>query len=93
MIQEESFEALCKDSRANAAVLKALGETWKETNLKGKFKKPIDSDWKGIERISAVALYPEEWTPQNGWLTAAMKIARPTIQKEQKDVIDSLYSK
>jgi len=75
-----SWNELCGDPRAKKAVLAALTNTWKATNLRS------------IERISAVALYPDEWTPDNGWLTAAMKVQRPQIQKIQKDVIDKLYA-
>jgi len=71
-VPEDSFEALCKDPRANKAVLDSLAETMRVTNLKP------------MERISAVALYPDEWTPQNGWLTAALKIQRPAIHVAQK---------
>jgi len=78
---EEHWEELCKDERAEKAVMDALGQTWKETNLKS------------MERISAVVLFPEEWTPQNGFLTAAMKISRPTIVEKHKDLIKQLYKK
>ena len=57
----------------------ALTGTWKTTNLRS------------IERISNVALFPEEWTPDNGWLTAAMKIQRQVVAKNQQEVIDKLY--
>jgi len=80
-VPEDSWEALCKDPRANKAVMDGLLKTWKETQLKG------------FERICAVALFPEEWTPQNEWLTAAMKLARPHVQKEQKKTIEELFSK
>jgi len=80
-IPEDSFETLCKDPRANKAVLDALTNTWKETHLKG------------FERISAIALFPDEWTPQNSWLTAAMKLSRPSIHVQQKQVIEGLFTK
>lgn len=38
--------------------------TWKTLGLRN------------IEKISNVALYPDEWTPDNNWLTAAMKLKR-----------------
>jgi long-chain acyl-CoA synthetase len=45
-------------------VLSSLLSTWKVLGLKS------------IEKISNVALYPDEWTPDNNWLTAAMKLKR-----------------
>jgi len=70
---------LCDSKEARKEVLASLNNTWKQTNLKS------------IERISAVALFPDEWTPDNGWLTAAMKLQRQQVHKTQKDVIEKLY--
>jgi long-chain acyl-CoA synthetase len=44
--------------------MQSLNSTWKELGLKT------------IEKISNIALYPDEWTPENNWLTAAMKLNR-----------------
>jgi len=74
-----SWEALCADQRAKKAVLEGLAKTWKETNLRS------------IERISGVELYPDEWTPDNGWLTAAMKLQRQQIYKQKQDVFQRLF--
>eukprot|EP01126_Amoeba_proteus_P005533 TRINITY_DN1186_c0_g1_i9.p1 TRINITY_DN1186_c0_g1~~TRINITY_DN1186_c0_g1_i9.p1 ORF type:complete len:411 (-),score=96.71 TRINITY_DN1186_c0_g1_i9:110-1342(-) len=76
-----SWKALCEDKRAEKYVLDCLNETWKTTKLRG------------FERISAVKLYPDEWTPENGWLTAAMKLQRPKVQLQEKDVIDAMYAR
>jgi len=73
------WSKLCNDDRASKAVLGALKETWKETHLRG------------FELIQAVALYSEEWTTQNGWLTAALKLQRQKIHTEQRSVIQGLY--
>lgn len=78
--QDLSWEKLCADKRARKAVLDSLTATWKETNLRS------------IERISNVELYPEEWTPENGWLTAALKVQRNQVQQAQKDVFERLFS-
>jgi len=78
---EEPYEELCKDKRTEKAVLESLAKTWKETNLKS------------IERIADVILFAEEWTTQNGFLTAAMKISRPTIVEKHKEMINQIYKK
>jgi len=75
-----AWDALCRDKRAKNAVLEGLGKTWKETNLRS------------MERISGVELYPEEWTPDNGWLTAAMKVQRQQIYQQKQDVFEKLYA-
>jgi len=74
-----AWPALCASQEARKEVLTSLGTTWKQTNLRS------------MERISAVHLYPDEWTPENGWLTAAMKVQRQQVHKAQADVIDALY--
>jgi len=59
--------------------MNALNKTWKELGLKS------------IERISNVALYDEEWTPDNDFLTAAMKLKRQDIVKNEEKTIAKLY--
>lgn len=60
-------------------VLKALQATAQQNGLKS------------IEIVRAVYLAQEEWTPENGMLTAAQKIKRkPIVEKHQAD-IDAMY--
>ena len=44
-----------------------------------------------MERISAVVLFDYEWTPENGWLTTALKLRRFDIKSKQKDLINRTY--
>ncbi|KAK8865868.1 hypothetical protein IAR55_001016 [Kwoniella newhampshirensis] len=53
--------------------------------LRGEGKK---GGLKGAELIRDVVLTTEEWSPDNGMLTAAMKLARPTISKRYATEID-----
>jgi len=76
---ESKWEDLCKSPEAKKAVMDSLAKTWKENNLKS------------FEKIMAVALYPDEWTPDNGWLTAAMKIKRAEVVIDRKDDLSRLY--
>ncbi|WVQ97181.1 hypothetical protein IAU59_004291 [Kwoniella sp. CBS 9459] len=46
---------------------------------------------KGIELISDVILTTEEWSPDNGMLTPAMKLARPFIAKKYETQIQKAY--
>jgi len=46
---------------------------------------------KDIEIVKAVALVHDEWTPDNGLLTAAMKLQRAKIYAKYKDVIEETY--
>jgi long-chain acyl-CoA synthetase len=77
----KSWDEICDDEKAEKAVLEALNQTWKETNLRS------------MERISAVALFHEEWSADNGFLTAAHKINRPKIVEEHKELIEKMYKK
>jgi len=74
------FEELCKSDQGKKAVLESLQKTWKENSLKS------------FEKIMNVALYPEEWTPDNGWLTAAMKIKRAEVIQDRKEDLTRLYT-
>jgi len=74
------YEQLCADPRTKKAISDALLATWKATGLKS------------IERLTNIAVFHEEWTPENGWLTAAMKVQRFAVQKQQKHIIDKLYA-
>ncbi|KAI9034267.1 hypothetical protein DFJ74DRAFT_614379 [Hyaloraphidium curvatum] len=76
-----SFEALCKDPKATALILKQLLATGKKAGMKK------------AELISGVTLIPDEWTPQNGMLTAAMKLNRKPIVKKYDKEIKAMYKK
>jgi len=78
-VSSDDFKTLCANSKCEAAVLQSLASVHKQNNLKS------------LERISAVKLFHEEWTPENGWLTAAMKLRRNEIQKIHKDELEEMY--
>jgi long-chain acyl-CoA synthetase len=58
---------LCHDKSVHALLLR-------ECNAAGK-----RSGFKSMELLQAVVLTPEEWTPQNGLVTAAQKLQRKKI--------------
>lgn len=58
------------------AVLKALNGVGKKSNLKP------------LETLQTVVMTDEEWTPQNGMLTAAQKLNRKEILKQHKKEVD-----
>jgi len=78
---DKSWKELCKDKKAREHILEALEKTWKQANLKK------------IEHIEAVKLIPDEWTAENGYLTAAMKVQRQKVEKEHEKEIEKLYKK
>lgn len=45
------------------------------------------------EMLQGVVLTPEEWSPDNGLLTPAMKLARPVISKRFEKEIGAAYGK
>ncbi|KAJ7474482.1 long-chain-fatty-acid-CoA-ligase [Mycena galericulata] len=70
---------LCADERVGALVLR-------ECNAVGK-----KNGFKPMETLSAVILTPDDWTPENGLLTAAQKIQRTVIVKKFDAEIKEAY--
>lgn len=64
------------DDKVRDAVLKNLNAVGKKAGLKP------------LEQLSSVVLTDEEWTPQNGLLTAAQKLNRKKIAQTYKQEID-----
>jgi len=50
------------------------------------------SSFKSFELLANVYVVDEEWTPQNGLLTAAMKLKRGDIVKKYKSHLDAISS-
>jgi long-chain acyl-CoA synthetase len=46
----------------------------------------------GIEIVCGVALIGDEWTPQNGLVTSAMKLCRRPIVEMYKGEIEAAYA-
>jgi long-chain acyl-CoA synthetase len=78
---KKDFAGLCQDQKVVSAVLEGLNKIWQAARLKS------------IEKISAVKLFEEEWTPENGWLTAAMKLRRNEVHKKYSEEIKQIYDK
>eukprot|EP01117_Protostelium_nocturnum_P004987 TRINITY_DN1808_c0_g1_i1.p1 TRINITY_DN1808_c0_g1~~TRINITY_DN1808_c0_g1_i1.p1 ORF type:complete len:714 (+),score=293.79 TRINITY_DN1808_c0_g1_i1:148-2289(+) len=70
---------LCKDKEARAAVKSSLHKTAANERMKT-FEKPSD-----------VFLASDEWTPENGLMTSAMKLKRNEIQQKYKKEIGDLF--
>lgn len=64
------------DHKIQDAVLKSLNAVGKKAGLKP------------LEQLASVVLDDEEWTPQNGLLTAAAKLNRKQIVQKNKQAID-----
>lgn len=75
------FDDLCKNQAVRNLVLKSLLATGKKANLHK------------AELISAVALVSDEWTPQAGQMTAAMKLNRKVIHKQYEGELNAMYKK
>lgn len=65
--KEVDIETLCKDRKVHELVLK-------ECNALGK-----KAGFKGMEMLCEVVLTHEEWTPENGLVTAAQKVQRKKV--------------
>lgn len=77
----ETVESLVQNEDLKSAVLKQLQNTGRTLGLKG------------IEIISGVVLSDEEWTPQNGYMTAAQKLQRKKILNRHQDDVNKAYGK
>jgi long-chain acyl-CoA synthetase len=70
---------LTKESAVNKWILKSLQDAGRQKGLKS------------IETIRAVFVTSDEWTPENGMLTAANKVKRQPIVQKYKQEIDGMY--
>ncbi|GAA6006589.1 hypothetical protein JCM11491_003108 [Sporobolomyces phaffii] len=73
------WKEVCQNEKVQKAVLDEVNSVGKKAGLKP------------IETLQCVVLAPEEWTPQNGFLTAAQKLQRKVILKEFEDEIKKVY--
>lgn len=78
-IQFSDFSNLCRDKCLQNAVLQSLQQEARNANLKQ------------FEVVREVRCLDEEWTPENGVLTAAMKIKRSEIAQRYKAALDEMY--
>ncbi|KAI8624536.1 AMP-binding enzyme [Xylariaceae sp. FL1651] len=78
-IPGNSLEELVHNKKLKSLVLKELQSAGRAGGLSG------------IEIIEGVALSDEEWTPQNGLVTAAQKLNRKGILNKYKDQVDEAY--
>ncbi|KAG8969043.1 long-chain fatty acid-CoA ligase [Tulasnella sp. 419] len=74
-LADSSLHDLCHDKSVAALVLKECNNVAKK------------SQFKPLEMLEAVVLSDEEWTPENGLVTAAQKIQRKKIAEHFKDEI------
>ncbi|BGP20669.1 hypothetical protein JCM10213_001084 [Rhodosporidiobolus nylandii] len=70
---------VCRSEKVRKAVLDDLNAVGKKSGLKP------------LEQLQTVLISPEEWTPQNGYLTAAQKLQRKIIQKQFEEEIKANY--
>ncbi|KAJ3066947.1 long-chain fatty acid-CoA ligase [Podochytrium sp. JEL0797] len=80
-IEDIDFEELCNRKEVKAAVLASLKDV---ANSLG---------FTPAEIVGQIFLCSEEWTPQNGMLTAAMKMQRKQIVEQFKPQIAKMYLK
>eukprot|EP01105_Mastigella_eilhardi_P021604 TRINITY_DN5246_c0_g1_i1.p1 TRINITY_DN5246_c0_g1~~TRINITY_DN5246_c0_g1_i1.p1 ORF type:complete len:713 (+),score=190.81 TRINITY_DN5246_c0_g1_i1:45-2141(+) len=76
---EEEFDHACRDKAVLAAVRQSLEQCAKEARLSG------------FERLLGFVLVNDEWTPENGLVTAAMKLKRREVYEKYKHLITALY--
>ncbi|KAI0541515.1 hypothetical protein GGR58DRAFT_456331 [Xylaria digitata] len=79
-IEGNSLEELVHNKKLKGIILRELQNTGRAGGLSG------------IEIIEGVALSDEEWTPQNGLVTAAQKLNRKGILNKYQDQVNEAYS-
>ncbi|KAJ5281695.1 Long-chain-fatty-acid--CoA ligase 1 [Penicillium angulare] len=80
-VNGDTLETLVHDEKIQRLVLQQLQSSGRAGGLKG------------IEIVSGVVLSDEEWTPQNGFMTAAQKLQRKKIVDQYKSQVDKAYGK
>jgi long-chain acyl-CoA synthetase len=78
-VNSSDVAALCANPTVISGVLSQLNSVATSQKLE---------KW---ERLAAVQLYAQPWTPDSGLLTEAMKIKRHEVGKRFKEDIDRLY--
>ncbi|EAZ62939.2 long-chain fatty acid--CoA ligase and synthetase 4 [Scheffersomyces stipitis CBS 6054] len=79
-LKSKSLAILCHDIKVVHTVTHSLIATGKAQGLRG------------IELLQSVVLLDEEWTPQNGLVTAAQKLQRKKILALCHDRVDAAYA-
>ncbi|MCO5563627.1 hypothetical protein L7F22_017274 [Adiantum nelumboides] len=79
-IEFEDFSSLCEKEETAKEVIKSLQKVGKSSKLE-KFEIP-----------AKVKLLSEPWTPEKGFVTAAMKLKRENLRKAFADDLKKLYS-
>lgn len=77
---KDDIESHLHDSKLQNVVLDKLLKTGKSQGLNG------------IELLQGIVFSPEEWTPQNGFITSAQKLKRKEILNFVKKDVDKVYA-
>jgi long-chain acyl-CoA synthetase len=75
-----TFEEVCNNPKAKAAVLKTLAEHCKKNELKG------------FEIVRNIHLTSEQFTPENGILSPTFKLKRHEAKNKYIKIIERLYA-
>ncbi|EGG11621.1 uncharacterized protein MELLADRAFT_102462 [Melampsora larici-populina 98AG31] len=75
----KEFGLLCSDEKVKEVILKELNEMGKKAGFKP------------LEMIQCVILSADEWTPENGCVTAAQKLNRREILNRYQDEVKKVY--
>ena len=84
-----------------SAVIKLSEESWKEAQGAGKADvthalethlASVNAKLPNFEHLEFVAVVPEDWLPENGFLTPTMKIRRASIEKAYSPFNDTWYA-
>lgn len=99
------WKEVCQNEKVQKAVLNEMNGVGKKAGLKpievslllslcALLEMTRDADlesFRSLQTLQCVILSPEEWTPNNGFLTAAQKLQRKVILKEFEEEIKKVY--
>ena len=74
------YHGLCENPKVVEAVFAQMTTEAKRGGLKG------------AELIAKITLCPEEWTAENGLLTAAQKLKRKAVMELHAEAVNTMYN-
>jgi len=89
---EEVLEVHCRANNISGSFSDwCKNDSIKQMIIKDMEAKAVANKLQGFERVKAVYLHDELFSPENGLLTPTFKLKRPVVTKKFQSVIDALY--
>jgi long-chain acyl-CoA synthetase len=94
LTSEKHVKAFCEKNKLSGSFPEVLKDkAFQKAALQSFQKTGRDANRKPFEIVQAVKVLTDEWTPENGVLTAAMKLRRSVVDEKYKTEIAELFEK